>query len=82
MIVPVAEIVENGDLWQSVVVAVVAGVSLTVLFSIAIWGATRFADLSRDDRPAAAAAAVIVSAVAGLATVTAVIVAIVFMAME
>ena len=39
---------------ETVVASLIAGVGVTVVFSIAIWGAARFADLSRGERPLAA----------------------------
>ena len=41
---------------ETMIASLIAGVGITVVFSIAIWGAARFADLSRSDRPVAAAA--------------------------
>jgi hypothetical protein len=59
-----ATIVESKELLETVVASVVAGVGVTFVFSIAIWGVARFADLSRNERPLAAGAA---AATAGLA---------------
>ena len=36
--------------WQTVVASLVAGVGITFVFSVAIWGAARFVDFSRDER--------------------------------
>jgi hypothetical protein len=60
-------VVETRELLQTVVASVVAGVGVTVVFSMAIWGLARFADLSRAERPFAAGAA---AALAGLALIT------------
>jgi len=59
-----AVIVETEALWQTVVASVVAGVGVTVIFSVAIWGAARFVDLSREERPVAAGAAATLAGVA------------------
>jgi hypothetical protein len=59
-----ATIVEGRQLFETVVASIVAGVGITVAYSVVIWGAARFADLNREDRPAAAGAAL---ATAGLA---------------
>jgi cation transporter-like permease len=59
-----AVIVETKDLLETVVASLVAGVGMTFVFSIAIWGVARFAEHSRSERPVAAGAA---AAVAGLA---------------
>ena len=60
----IATIVEGKELLETVVASLVAGVGVTFVFSIAIWGVARFADLSRNERPLAAGAA---AALAGLA---------------
>ena len=63
-----AVVVETKELLETVVASVVAGVGITVIFSVAIWGVARFADLSRNERPFAAGAAAALAALAGLAT--------------
>jgi len=52
---------------------------VTAIFSVAIWGGARFADLNRGGRPLAAAAAAALGAVALVATVAAVAFGIVVM---
>ena len=51
-----ATIVDTQALLKTVAVAAVAGIGVTLVFSLAILGATRFAELNRDGRPAAAVA--------------------------
>jgi hypothetical protein len=51
-----ATVVETDALLETVLAAFVAGVGVTLIFSLAILGAARFADLSRDGRPVAATA--------------------------
>jgi hypothetical protein len=75
-----AEIVETKDLVETVVFAFVAGVGVTVIFSVAIWGVARFIDLSQEERPAAAGAAATVAGLALLAVVAAMVIGIVVMA--
>ena len=75
-----ATIVETKDLLQTVVASLVAGVGITVVFSVAIWGTARFVDLSRDERPLAAGAAAALAALAALATFAGVVYGIVVMA--
>ena len=75
----IATIVEGKALWETVVASVVAGTGVTFVFSIAIWGAARFVDLSREERPLAAAAAGLVGGVALAATLAAVVVGILVM---
>jgi hypothetical protein len=61
-------VIEGKELVQTVLASVIAGVGITVVFSVAIWGAARFADLSRNERPLAAGAAATVGILALLAT--------------
>ena len=74
-----AEIVETKELVQTVVYAFVAGVGVTVIFSVAIWGVARFVDLSQEERPVAAGAAAGVAGLALLAVVAAVVIGVVAM---
>jgi hypothetical protein len=74
-----AVVVETKELAQTALASVVAGVGITIVFSIAIWGAARFVDLSRDERPVAATAAATVGLLALAATMAAVGVGIVVM---
>lgn len=75
----VAVIVETKELAQTVVASVVAGVGVTVVFSVAIWGAARFVDLNHSERPLAAGAAAALCALALLTTVAAVVIGILVM---
>ena len=75
----IATIVEGKALLEAVVASVVAGVGVTFVFSVAIWGAARFADLSRSERPLAAGAAALTSILALLTTVAAVVIGIIAM---
>jgi hypothetical protein len=74
-----ATILETKDLLQTVAASVIAGLGVTIVFSIAVYGATRFADLSRDERPIAAAAAITTALLAFAACVAAVVIGIVVM---
>jgi hypothetical protein len=74
-----ATIVETKELLQTVAAATIAGVGVTIVFSIAVYGATRFADLSRDERPIAATAAAVTSMVAFAACIAAVVFGIIVM---
>jgi len=75
----IATIVQWKELGQTVVASVVAGVGITFIFSIGIWGSGQFVELSRNDRPVAATAAGVVGALALLCVAAAVIVGIVVM---
>ncbi len=74
-----ATIVEGRELLETVIASVVAGVGVTVVFSLAIWGVARFADLSRAERPLAAGAAAFAAGLALIATGAAVVIGIVAM---
>lgn len=56
MITPVAEIIDGEALLSVVVAALVAGVGLTLMFSIALASASRAAELRRGGRRVGAAA--------------------------
>lgn len=75
----IATIVEGKELAQTVVASLIAGVGVTFVFSIAIWGVARFADLSRSERPLAAGAAAALAGLALLGTMAAVVFGIVVM---
>jgi hypothetical protein len=75
----IATIVEGKELLETVAASIVAGVGVTFVFSIAIWGAARFADLSRGERPLAAGFAALTTALALIATALAVVIGIVAM---
>jgi large exoprotein involved in heme utilization and adhesion len=77
--VAVATIVETGDLVKTVVASLIAGVGVTAVFSLAIWGGARFVDLNREGRMLAAGAAAALGALALAATLGAVAVGIVVM---
>jgi hypothetical protein len=72
-------IVDTQALLKTVVAAFIAGVGVTLIFSLAILGASRFADMSRDGRPAAALAFGALGIVALLAALAAVTVGIIVM---
>ena len=74
-----AVVVETKELAETVVASIVGGVGVTVIFSIAIWGSARFAELSRGDRPLAAAGAAAVAMLALAGTAASVVLGIVVM---
>jgi hypothetical protein len=71
-----AEIINWNAAWQAVWTAAVGGVGVTVVFSLAVYGVTRTADMRREDRPAQAAVYGAVALVAVGATLAAVVYAI------
>jgi hypothetical protein len=74
-----AVIVETKELAETVIASVVGGDGVTVVFSIAIWGAARFAELSRGNRPIAAGGAATVAVLALVVTAASVVFGIVVM---
>lgn len=74
-----ATIVETKELIETVIASLVAGVGITAIFSMAIWGGARFADHSRDGRPLAAGAAAALAVLALVTTLAAVVFGIVVM---
>lgn len=74
-----ASIVDTKALGETVVAAFVAGVGTTVVFSLAILGATKFAEASRDGRALHAAAFSALMVVGLLATVAAIVIGVVVM---
>lgn len=74
-----ATLVETKELAETVIASVIAGVGITTIFSVAIWGGARFADLSRSGRPLAAGAAAALGGLALLMTLAAVVIGIVVM---
>lgn len=68
----IAVIVDSGDLLETIVASLVAGIGLTTVFSIAIWGAARYIDFSVAERRGAALGAALVGIVAFVATLGAV----------
>ena len=77
-----AVVVETKELAQTALASVVAGVGITIVFSIAIWGAARFTDLSRNERPVAATAAAAVGTLGLAATIAIVVVGLIVMMSE
>lgn len=75
----IATIVHTDELLSTVVAASVAGIGVTFLFSLGIWGAGQFAELSRDGRSVLATAAAAISALAFVAVTAAVVIGIVVM---
>jgi hypothetical protein len=77
-----ATIVETDALLKTIVAAFVAGVGVTFIFSLAILGASRFVDLSRDGRGAEAIAFGVLALVAVLVALAAVTLGIIVMSQK
>jgi hypothetical protein len=74
-----ATIVDTSALWQTIVAALAAGVGTTVIFSFTILGAARFIEANREGRVAQAAVFATLAVLGLLATLGAVVVAVVVM---
>jgi hypothetical protein len=75
----IATIVHTDELLQTIAASVIAGIGVTFLFSLGIWGAGQFTELSRGERPVAATAAALVGALALLCVAGAVATGIIVM---
>ena len=75
----IATLVEGRELLETVGASLLAGIGVTFVFSLTIWGVARFVDLSRNERPLAAGAAALVACLALLATAAIVVVGIIAM---
>jgi cytochrome c biogenesis protein CcdA len=74
-----ATIVDTQALLKTIAASAAAGIGITLVFSLAILGAARFADMNRDGRPAAAIAFGVLAIVALLAAAAAVTIGIIEM---
>jgi TRAP-type C4-dicarboxylate transport system permease small subunit len=74
-----ATIVDWSDLLQTIGASIVAGIGITVAFSVVIWGGARFADLRREGRTAEAGLPLTVSGLALAVVVAGVVFGIVVM---
>lgn len=75
----IATVVHTDELLKTVAAAAVGGIGVTFIFSLGIWGAGQFAELSRNERPVAATAAALVGAAAFACVAAAVVIAIIVM---
>jgi hypothetical protein len=75
----IATIVDTQALLDTVIASAVAGIATTIVFSLAILGAVRFSDASREGRTAEATVFGVLAALGALATVGAAVVAVIVM---
>lgn len=75
----IATIVHTDELLQTIAASVIAGIGVTFFFSVGIWGAGQFTELSRNKRPVAATAAATVGVAAMLCVAGALVVGILVM---
>jgi predicted permease len=75
----IATIVHTDELLQTIAASLIAGIGVTFLFSVGIWSAGQFTELSRSERPVAATAVAIVGTVALLGVAASLVTGIVVM---
>jgi hypothetical protein len=75
----IATVVHTDELLQTVAAAAVGGIGVTFIFSVGIWGASQFVELSRNGRTVAATAAAVVGALALACVAAAVAIGIIVM---
>jgi hypothetical protein len=75
----IATVVHTEELLSTIAAAVVAGIGVTTAFSVGIWGAGQFIELSRNERRVAAAAAGFVGGLALVLVAASLIIGIVVM---
>ena len=75
----IATIVHTDELLQTVAASIIAGIGVTFLFSLGIWGAGQFVELSRGERPVAAMAALVVGGVSLVGVAAAIVIGIIVM---
>ena len=78
----IATIVDTQALLETCIAALVAGVGVAFTFSLAILGATGFAEASRDGRSGSAAAFATLAVLGFLATTAAIVAGIIVMTTE
>jgi hypothetical protein len=75
----IATVVDTKALWETIVAAFVAGVGTTFVFSLAILGIARFAELSREGRAVEALLAGALAVLGLLATGAAIVIGVIVM---
>lgn len=68
-----ATVIELDALWQTIWTAAVAGVGVTIVFSLGVLGATRASDHRRLGQPAVSVLYALLAALGGAATIGAVV---------
>ena len=74
-----ATVVETGNLLRTVAASLIAGIGVTLIFSVTIWGAVKSADLSQAERRLGAGVAASLAVAGLLATIGVVVIGIVVM---
>jgi hypothetical protein len=75
----VATIIETKEMLETVAASLIAGVGVTAAFAVLVFGVTRAADMTRDERPLLATAAGGLAAIALLVVIGALVLGIVVM---
>lgn len=75
----IATLVEGTELLETVLASTVAGIGVTFVFSMGIWGVARSTDLSREERRLASGLAAAVAALSLLGTVAIVVLGVIVM---
>lgn len=75
----IATVVDTEALWQTTAAAFIAGIGVTLSFSLAILGIARFIEASRDGRGAAAVAFGVLTMAGLLATAGAIVAGLIVM---
>jgi hypothetical protein len=75
----IATIIETEDLLKTVAASLIAGIGVTAAFAVLVFGITRAADMTRDERPLLATAAGGLAAIALLVVIAAIVLGIVVM---
>jgi hypothetical protein len=74
-----ATVIDTQALLDTVLAALISGIGVTVIFSLAIFAAARFGEMSREGRTGAAAAYGAATAVTGVAFAAAITIGIIVM---
>ena len=75
----IATVVDTKELLETVAYSSIAGVGITLIFSLGIYGSTRLADFSRDGRRLEASLAGALAVIAVVATIALLVIGIVVM---
>jgi hypothetical protein len=72
-LISLASVVDGKALWETALASLIAGVGVTAIASMAIFGFAHFADARRDNRVGVAIAAGLLAVVASLAFVASIV---------
>jgi cytochrome c biogenesis protein CcdA len=75
----IATVVQTKELLQSVAASLIAGIGVTAVFSVVIFGLARAGDMVREERPLLATAASALAVLAGLVVAASIVFGVVVM---